>query len=72
MSKGQFLKEEMLTPELLAFLNEQNDIAQAKGQTLAEHALRWILEQKGVTSVLVGASSVEQLKKNIKAASRLG
>ena len=72
MSQGRFLKEEMLTPELLAYLNEQNAIAQAKGQTLAEHALRWILEQKGVTSVLVGASSVEQLKKNIKAASRLG
>jgi L-glyceraldehyde 3-phosphate reductase len=57
----------MLTPELLAYLNEQNANAQAKRQTLAEYALRWILEQKGVTSVLVGASSVEQLKKNIKA-----
>ena len=34
--------------------------------TLAEWALRWILEQQGITSVLVGASSVEQLDKNLR------
>jgi L-glyceraldehyde 3-phosphate reductase len=34
--------------------------------TMAERALRWILEQQGVTSVLVGASSTEQLDKNLK------
>ena len=65
MSKGKFLKESMLTPELLAQLRQWNDEAQAQGQTLAEHALRWILQQRGVTSVLVGASSTQQLTKNL-------
>jgi L-glyceraldehyde 3-phosphate reductase len=66
MSKGKFLREEMLTPELLAYLKEQNEEAKATGHTLAEHALRWILDQKGVTSVLVGASSTTQLQKNLQ------
>ena len=66
MSKGKFLKESMLTPELLAQLRQWNDEAVAQGQTLAEHALRWILEQRGVTSVLVGASSTQQLEKNLR------
>lgn len=66
MSKGKFLREEMLTPELLTYLKEQNAEAQAAGHTLAEHALRWILDQAGVTSVLVGASSTAQLQKNLQ------
>lgn len=65
MSKGKFLREEMLTSKLLAYLKEQNEEAKAAGHTLAEHALRWILDQKGVTSVLVGASSTAQLQKNL-------
>ena len=67
MSKGKFLKQEMLTPELLQKLQQYNAEAQAEGKTLAEKALSWILEQKGVTSVLVGASSTAQLEKNLKA-----
>ena len=66
MAREHFLKHSMLTPELLAHLKELNAQAGAKGKTLAEMALRWILEQKGVTSVLVGASSPEQLLKNLK------
>ncbi len=66
MAKEHFLKHEMLTPELLEQLKTWNGEAQAKGQTLAEYALRWILAQQGVTSVLVGASSTEQLAKNLK------
>lgn len=66
MSKGEFLKESMLTDELLRNLRQWNTEAQAKGMTLAEHALRWILEQRGVTSVLVGASSTSQLEKNLR------
>jgi L-glyceraldehyde 3-phosphate reductase len=66
MSKGKSLKESILTPELLQYLNHLNDEATANGQTLAEKALRWILDQKGVTSVLIGASSVAQLEKNLK------
>jgi len=67
MSKGKFLKQSMLTPELLAQLRQWNTEAAAEGRTLAEKALRWILEQRGVTSVLVGASSTAQLGKNLKA-----
>ena len=67
MSKGKFLKQSMLTPELLAQLRQWNTEAVAEGRTLAEKALRWILEQRGVTSVLVGASSTAQLEKNLKA-----
>ena len=66
MSKGKFLKESMLTPELLAQLREYNAQAQSQGKTLAESALTWILSQKGVTSVLVGASSTSQLEKNLR------
>ena len=66
MSKGKFLKESMLTPELLAQLHEYNAQAQSQGKTLAESALSWILDQKGVTSVLVGASSTSQLEKNLR------
>ena len=66
MAKGHFLKEDVLTPDLLQKLREWNDEAQKEGRTLAEKALRWILEQKGVTSVIVGASSAEQLARNIK------
>ena len=64
MAKNKFLKESMLTTELLDKLHGWNDEAVGKGQTLAEYALRWVLEQRGVTSALVGVSSIEQLEKN--------
>ena len=64
MSKEKFLRHDMLTPELLEHLQQLNKQAEERGETLAEMALSWILQQKGVTSVLVGASSVEQLEKN--------
>jgi len=66
MSKGKFLKPEMLTDELLQTLRQYQTEAQAQGQSLAEWALRWILRQQGVTSVLVGASSVAQLQTNLR------
>jgi L-glyceraldehyde 3-phosphate reductase len=69
MSKGKFLKEEMLTPELLAKLKKYNEVAASRNETLAEMALAWILHQKAVTSVLIGASSVAQLEKNLKCVS---
>ena len=66
MSKEKFLRHDMLTPELLEHLQQLKKQAEERGETLAEMALSWILQQKGVTSVLVGASSVEQLEKNLK------
>ncbi len=66
MAKGKFLKEEMLTPQLLEKLKNYNNIAQQRNETLAEMALAWVLKHKGVTSVLVGASSTEQLANNLQ------
>ena len=66
MSKGKFLRPDMLTDELLAQLRQWNTEAQQQGMTLAEMALSWILQQQGVTSVLVGASSTQQLQRNLK------
>ena len=66
MSKGKFLRKEMLTPELLQQLHQWNDEARQNGESLAEKALGWVLAQEGVTSVLVGASSTAQLSQNIK------
>lgn len=66
MSRGKFLKQDVLTPELLARLRELNAEAQQQGKTLAERALSWVLEQKAVTSVLVGASSTAQLERNLR------
>lgn len=65
MSRETSLKGNALTPELLGQLRKWNDEARTEGMTLAAKALKWILDTKGVTSVIVGASSVEQLKKNI-------
>lgn len=66
MSKGQFLRQDMLTPKLLEQLRQWNEEAQQQGKSLAEMALGWILKQQGVTSVLVGASSTAQLSKNLR------
>ena len=65
MSKGKFLKASMLTPELLSQLQQWNHQASEHGMTLAEMALTWILQQKAVTSVLIGASSTLQLSNNL-------
>lgn len=65
MAQEHFLKSESRTPQLLSFLNQLKAQAKAKGQTIAQQALQWVLAQNGVTSVLVGASSVEQLKNNL-------
>lgn len=66
MAKEHFLKHSALTPELLEQLKQWNAEAGERGEPLAEMALAWILHQKGVTSVLVGASSTAQLEKNMK------
>jgi L-glyceraldehyde 3-phosphate reductase len=69
MSKGKFLKESVLTPELLQKLRRYNDVASSRGETLAEMALAWVLKKRGVTSVLIGASSTAQLEKNLRCVS---
>ena len=67
MARQGSLRADMLTPELLAQLQAWNAEALAEGRTLAEKALRWVLGHDAVTSVLVGARSVEQLARNLQA-----
>ena len=61
---GVFLKESALTPERLAQIAALNELAAARGQTLAQMALSWVLKDSGVTSVLIGASRPQQIVEN--------
>ena len=65
MAKGTSLPADRLTPELMQRLQQLKADAEAAGKPMSAVALRWILQQPGVTSVLVGASSVEQLRGNL-------
>ncbi len=65
-AKEVFLHKSDLTPELLAKISSLDAIAASRGQTLAEMALSWLLKDCRVTSVLIGASSVAQLRDNLK------
>lgn len=69
MARETSLKESALTPALLSRLKELNELAARRGQTLAEMALAWVLRDEQVCSVIVGASSVDQLADNLKALS---
>ena len=66
MAREGSLKSERLTPELKAELHRLNAIAQSREETLSEMSLAWVKAQAGVTSVLIGASSVKQLETNLK------
>ena len=61
------LKKDTITPELTDKLVKLNGMAARRGQTLAQMALAWVLKDTRVTSVIVGASSREQLDANLKA-----
>ena len=68
-SKNFYLKQEALSEEYLAHARALNEIAAARGQSLAQLAVSWVLRQPAVTSCLIGASSVEQLNQNYAALS---
>jgi L-glyceraldehyde 3-phosphate reductase len=61
-----FLKADQITNDKLKQINALNDLAVKRGQTLAQMALSWLLKDKRVTSVLVGASSAGQLADSLK------
>jgi L-glyceraldehyde 3-phosphate reductase len=65
------LSKSMLNDENLARVRALNEIAQRRGQTLAQLALAWTLRDPRVTSTLIGASSVAQLEDNVGALQRL-
>ncbi|WP_040883402.1 L-glyceraldehyde 3-phosphate reductase [Janibacter sp. HTCC2649] len=66
-SQGKSLSPELLTEDSLKHVRALNAMAKKRGQTLAQMALAWLLKDSRVTSVLVGASSVEQLDDNLLA-----
>lgn len=71
VGRGGYLKKESLTPQVLDKIRRLNDMAVRRGQSLAQMALAWVLIHQAVTSVIVGASSVEQLADNIHAVNYL-
>jgi L-glyceraldehyde 3-phosphate reductase len=68
---SQYFPQDALTDDLRGGLRTLNEIAAARGQSLAQLALAWTLRDPRVTSTLVGASSVEQLEANVAALDRL-
>lgn len=66
-----FLRLEQVTPERVEAARLLNDIAQQRGQSLAQMALAWLLDDQRVTSVIIGTSTVAQLEDNLKALDNL-
>ena len=67
MAAGQSLRREVLTGEMLSRIRELDALARERGQSLAEMALAWLLRDARVSSVIIGASSVEQIAQNLRA-----
>ncbi len=68
---GKSLSTQMINDDNLARIRALNEIAQERGQTLAQLALAWVLRRSTMTSTLIGASSVRQLEDNVAAAAKL-
>ncbi|HXJ62860.1 MAG TPA: L-glyceraldehyde 3-phosphate reductase [Actinomycetota bacterium] len=71
VATGGAMSESMLTEENLTKVRALNEVARARGQSLAQLALAWTLRDPRVTSTLVGASSVQQLEDNVAALGNL-
>ncbi len=68
---GNYFSEDLLTEENLDRVRGLDEIAQGRGQSLAQMAIAWVLRDDRVTSALLGASSVEQLEQNVAALGNL-
>ncbi len=66
-----FLKSSDITPETIGKVRRLYSIAQSRGQNMAQLAIAWVLRLQGMTSALIGASSVKQLEENVAALDRL-
>ncbi len=66
MTDGRFLRKEQLTDEKLACIAALNELAARRGESLAQMALKWVLKDGDVTSVLIGASRPQQILENLK------
>ncbi|MBA6151542.1 L-glyceraldehyde 3-phosphate reductase [Gelidibacter maritimus] len=67
----RYLKPEQLTTDKLEKVKQLNEIAETRGQSLAQMAIAWLLKDDRITSVLVGASSPEQVRENVKSIDNL-
>jgi L-glyceraldehyde 3-phosphate reductase len=67
-ARNDSLSTDQLTERTLAHVRNLNEIASARGQSLAQMAISWVLRDQRVTSALIGASSVAQLEENLAAA----
>ncbi|MDY5987798.1 MAG: aldo/keto reductase, partial [Lachnoclostridium sp.] len=65
MTDGRFLKEEKVHQKMKSIEN-LNQLAQERGETLAQMALKWVLKDHDITSVLIGASRPEQILDNLE------
>ncbi|WP_297285299.1 aldo/keto reductase [uncultured Brachyspira sp.] len=63
---GRYLKKDAITRDRLRQIKELNDLAKERGETLAQMALRWVLKDEDITSVLIGASKPSQIIENLK------
>ncbi len=70
LNAGSF-REEFLNEKSLGHVRALNDIAQQRGQSLAQMAIAWVLRDQRVTSALIGASSVKQLEESLAATEQL-
>lgn len=64
-SNSVFLKAENITEELMTKVRALNELAQNRGQTLAQMSLAWVLKSKCMTSVIIGASRLSQIRENV-------
>jgi L-glyceraldehyde 3-phosphate reductase len=69
--RGNYFSDEMISEENLQRVRALNELAQGRGQTLAQLAVAWVLRDERITSALLGASSVSQLEQNVAALARL-
>ena len=69
--EGGFLDKSIITPELVEKVRKLDNLAKSRNQSLAQMSVAWLLKDERVTSVLVGASKVSQLKSNINALQNL-
>ena len=66
MTDGRFLKKENFTDEKIGQIRRLNALAAERGESLAQMALKWVIKDQVVTSVLIGASKPEQILENLK------
>jgi len=71
VKSGVFLRKEQITDEVLGKVRRLNEIAQRRGQTLAQMALAWVLRHPTATSALIGTSSVKQVEDSVAAIQNL-